>query len=109
MPQRDINRLEVFTNEVDISSASINGIDLKTGYLSNRRAGRLITHYVSDNDFTELKLSIPENAELELTFYEASNDLLEHPQFSIPARPENTIAMPFVLNDAVLLVKKVQF
>ena len=109
MPQRYINRLEVFTNDIDISSASINGIDLKSTYLSNRRGGRLVTHFVSDNDFTELKLSVPENEDLELTFYEASNNLLEHPQFTIPERPENTIPMPFVLNDAVLLVKKLRF
>jgi len=44
-----------------------------------------------------------------LTFYEASNDLLSHPEFTVPPRPVENIPMPFVLNDAILTVKKVTF
>ena len=107
--QRDVNRLEVFTNETPILKAVANGIDLSPYFLENRRGGRLLTHYVSDNDPTELQLYFPEGQPLELTLYEASNDLLRNPHFSVPARPENHMPMPFVLNDAVLLIKKVRF
>jgi hypothetical protein len=55
-----------------------------------------------------LELSIPAGAELELTIYEASNDLLEHPMFTIPQRPKDLIPMPFVLNDAVILKKTIR-
>ncbi|MCX2718819.1 M20/M25/M40 family metallo-hydrolase [Lentiprolixibacter aurantiacus] len=107
--RRPVNRLEVFTNKINLSSATVNGIALSQYYLANRRAGKLITHYISDNDPTLLKLTYPAEEQLELTFYEASNDLLTHDLFSIPARPENNIPMPFVLNDAILVTKSLHF
>ncbi|MCM4167527.1 peptidase M28 [Arenibacter sp. H213] len=108
-PQRPINRLEVFTNEIEISKAVINTIPLTDYYLKNRNGNKLITHYVSNNDPTYLQIAIPRQSKLELTLYEASNDLLNHPQFSVPQRPEDNIPTPFVLNDAILITKKIKF
>lgn len=108
-PQRPVNRLEVFTNRISLNSASVNGIPLSEYYLNNRRGGKLITHYISDNDSTLLSLTYPAEEQLELTFYEASNDLLTHDMFSIPPRPEENIPMPFVLNDAILITKSLRF
>ena len=107
-PERNINRLEVFTNTT-IESAKVNSVKLSDYFLENRRVGRLITHYVSNNEYTDLQLSIPKDSVLELTIYEASNDLLSNTQFTIPARPENNIPMPFILNDAILVTKTVRF
>ncbi len=107
-PERNINRLEVFTNTT-IESAKVNSVKLSDYFLENRRGGRLITHYVSNNEYTDLQLSIPKDSVLELTIYEASNDLLSNTQFTIPARPENNIPMPFILNDAILVTKTVRF
>lgn len=108
-PQRTVNRLEIFTNEIDISSAEVNGISLSSYYLENRKYGKLLTHYISNNDYTELHLSIPKDADLELTIYEASNDLVGNPLFLVPERSVDNIPMPFVLNDAVLVTKTVRF
>jgi hypothetical protein len=108
-PQRPINRLEIYTNDVKLNKAYVNGVDLGDYYLAHRKWARLLTHYVSDNDFTELQLRLPKDSVLELTIYEASNDLLNHPQFSVPPRPTDNISMPFVLNDAVLVTKTVRF
>lgn len=108
-PQRDVNRLEVFTNDVTILKASVNTIELSDYFLENRRYGKLITHYISDNDFTEIELRIPKQETLELKLYEASNDLLTNSLFSVPNRPKNSIPMPFVLNDAILVTKTVKF
>ena len=105
--QRPVNRLEVFTNDIQLSSGKVNGVVLSDYYLENRRNGKLVTHFISDNNYTELELSFPETAPLELTLYEASNDLLENPLFSVPDRPDISIPMPFVLNDAVLVIKKI--
>ncbi|WP_054559123.1 M28 family peptidase [Croceitalea dokdonensis] len=107
-PKRNVNRLEVFTNDIDLIKASVNKIVLSEHYLANRRNGKLVTHYITDNDYTELQLLITPNDSLELTFFEASNDLLEHALFSVPDRPENSIPMPFVLNDAILITKKLK-
>ncbi|MEP3208068.1 MAG: M28 family peptidase [Maribacter sp.] len=108
MPQRKVNRLEIFSNTV-LESATVNSVKLSDYYLKNRRRAKLVTHYISNNEYTDLQLSIPKDAVLELTLYEASNDLLHNPQFSIPARPEDNIPMPFVLNDAILVTKTVRF
>ncbi|MGB5238766.1 MAG: M20/M25/M40 family metallo-hydrolase [Flavobacteriaceae bacterium] len=108
-PQRDINRLEIYTNDVTLNKAFVNGIDLGDYYLSKRKWAKLLTHYVSNNEFTELRLRIPKDSVLELTIYEASNDLLKHQQFSIPPRPADNIPMPFILNDAILVTKTVRF
>ncbi|WP_417937876.1 M28 family peptidase [Flagellimonas hadalis] len=107
-PKRNVNRLDIYTNPIQLKSAKANQISLSSHFLENR-GNRLITHYVSNNDFTELELSFPKDSILELTFYEASNDLLNHGEFSIPKRPSNSIPMPFVLNDAVLTIKTLRF
>ncbi|WP_108245354.1 M28 family peptidase [Muricauda brasiliensis] len=107
-PQRDVNRLEVFTNPIKLGKAKVNQIELSSHFLENRK-NRLVTHYITDNNFTELQLEFPKDSVLELTLYEASNDLLTHPDFSIPERPKNSIPMPFVLNDAILTIKTLRF
>lgn len=107
-PKRDVNRLEVFTN-TPLLSATVNTIKLSDYYLENRKRGKLVTHYISNNDYTDLQVSIPKDSVLELTLYEASNDLLSNHQFTIPTRPENNIPMPFILNDAILVTKTVRF
>lgn len=108
-PQRPINRLEVFRNPVEIVKADVNGIELSEFYLKDKRNSRLITHYISDINYTELNLQFPVNETLELTIYEASNDLLSNSMFTIPQRADNEIPMPFVLNDAILTIQKVTF
>ncbi len=109
VPQRKVNRLEVFTNETPITKAVVNTIPLSEYYLNNRRNGKLVTHYISDNASTSLQLEFPASETLELTFYEASNDLLNNAMFTVPERPEDNIPMPFVLNDAILTIKKQRF
>jgi len=107
-PRRNVNRLEIFT-KTPIESASVNSVELDGYYLENRRRNKLVTHYISNNEYTDLQLKIPNDAVLELTLYEASNDLLTNEQFTIPPRPDHNIPMPFVLNDAILVTKTVRF
>ncbi|NER12965.1 M20/M25/M40 family metallo-hydrolase [Leptobacterium flavescens] len=105
--QRPVNRLEVFTNqEAQLESCSVNGVSLPEAFLQNpRRRGKLVAHYISNNSYTEIDMVIKKGSPLELDIYESSNDLLKNPLFSIPKRPENTIPMPFVLNDAIIVKK----
>ena len=108
-PKRNVNRLELFSNKATINKASVNNIPLSEYFLRDRKNGRLITHYITDDNHTELDLVIPKNEKLELKLYEASNDLLTNPQFTVPARPKDNIPMPFVLNDAILITKTIKF
>ncbi len=107
-PKRNVNRLDVYTNATPVNAATVNRIPLSPYFLQNRNS-RLITHYITNNDFTELELSFPKDSVLELSFYEASNDLLTNKEFSVPQRPETSIPMPFVLNDAILTIKTLKF
>lgn len=109
IPKRPVNRLEVYSGNTPLQKVSINGLALSGFYLQERKGPRLLTHYISDNEATELQLTLEEGLPLELTFYEASNDLLEHPLFTVPNRPDTEIPKPFVLNDAILLIKSIRF
>ncbi|WP_340075871.1 M28 family peptidase [Leptobacterium sp. I13] len=106
-PNRDVNRLEIFAEEtLQIESCSVNGVQLQKTYLETpRRNGRLITHFISGNAYTELRMKIPVEGMGKLTLYESSNDLLTNELFSVPERPESQIPMPFVLNDAITVKK----
>ncbi len=106
--QRQVRRLELYTTS-PIKTAQINGIPLSSYYLENRTRTKLLTHYISNNESTKLTLSLSPDEPFELTLYEASNDLLSNQNFSVPQRPKNSIPMPFVLNDAILVTKTVQF
>ncbi|MFC4096105.1 M28 family peptidase [Euzebyella saccharophila] len=101
-PNRPINRIEVYTNIIPLTKAKINGLPISPYDLLDRASGKLLTHFYSPGDYTEIELVYPENEKLQLTILEASNDLLENPKLNIKKRPENNMPMPFVLNDAVL-------
>ena len=103
-PNRPVNRLDVFTDATFFTKALVNSIPLDREFLERRRGGKLVTHYISDNDNTEIYLSFPKDSTFSLSFYESSNDLLEHEAFSIPPRPAEVIPMPFVLNDAIMTI-----
>ncbi|MEM9077336.1 MAG: M28 family peptidase [Bacteroidota bacterium] len=107
-PKRDVNRLDIYTNPIQLNSGKINNIPFSAYYLEKRKR-RLASHFITDNNYTELELSFPKDSILELTFYESSNDLLSHPLFTVPERPKNSIPMPFVLNDATVMIKTLKF
>lgn len=104
-PQRPINRLEVFADSVPIRSTSVNGVALSGDFRPASTQNRLFTHFVSDGDSTVVRLVFPPRQSLTLTVYESSNDLLTDPVFGVPPRPGDEIPKPFVLNDAVTVIK----
>jgi len=109
-PRREVNRLDIFTNDIPVKRATVNGTVLSEYYLNGRRRGaNLVTHYISNNGYTEIALTIPKDSDLELKFYEASNDLLNNSLFTVPPRPDSAIPMPFVLNDAIIVTKTLHF
>lgn len=109
--KRNINRLAVFTEEGTlINSCKVNGSELPEDFLKKiPQLNRLFTHYVSDNDYTEIEMSIPADQKTTLHIFESSYDLLSNALFTVPGRPENSIPKPFVLNDAIIVKKSVSF
>ncbi len=108
-PKRDVNRLEVFMNNKPVLfSCKVDGHSLGEDQLKNVQKNPLLfTYFMSGEDYVEIDLVMEANTPQELTVFEISNNLLQDPQFSIPARPENTIPMANVINDAIMIVKKV--
>jgi len=104
-PQRDVNRMEVFSSHAKFASAKANGLDIK---YPNNDWNRLTSYYVSDNDPLELSFTVKPNATPELILYEASFDLMKNPLFSIPPRAKDMMPRPFVLNDAVIVKKTIK-
>ncbi|MFM1878133.1 MAG: hypothetical protein RLZZ241_999 [Bacteroidota bacterium] len=107
-PQRNINRVDLFCNTHAVFSARVNDIPLSDTYLA-RRGEKLVTHYVSDNAPTEVALVLNNNEPLKITVYEAATDLINHTELHVPKRIDSQIPMPFVLNDAVVVIKKIHF
>jgi len=107
IPQRSVNRIEVFGDGKYLETLQINGIMLDN--VPKLRSRRLVSYYVSDNQLLSLAFTAKPTQKVSFTVYEASFDLLTNPLFSIPARAKNMMPRPFVLNDAVLVKKTMEF
>jgi hypothetical protein len=72
-----------------------------------RRGKKLVSYYVVDNEPLELQFSIPVNTVFEMDLMESSFDLVSNTKFRIAKRLPWMMPMPFVLNDAVVIQKKI--
>ena len=77
------------------------------GSLYKRRGKKLISYYVVDNEPLELQFSIPVTAVFDMDLMESSFDLISNPKFKITKRLPWMMPTPFVLNDAVVIQKKI--
>ena len=113
MPQRSVQRMEVFSDSTMIyKSFKINGVDAyrKEGddnVFTNRYKNRLFSYFVSDEEPLEMMITVPKGQKTSLELFEASFDLLENNQFTVPERDRNMIPKPFVLNDAIIIKKTI--
>ena len=72
-----------------------------------RKSNRLFGFYVADDNHLELEFTTPASQKTEIMLYEASFDMLENDMFNVTKRPQTMIPKPFVLNDAVIIKKKI--
>lgn len=110
-PNRKVNRYDIFANEKMIfHNVKANGamvLDQKgSQYLRHDR--RLLSYYVVDNEPLEIQFSIPTATPLDMQLAEASFDLMRNPIFAMEKRKPWMMPMPFVLNDAVVILKKIK-
>lgn len=109
-PNRNVNRYDIFANEKMIFyNLKANGATAlaQKGSLYQRNGKKLISYYVVDNEPLELQFSIPANTTFDMDLMESSFDLLTNPKFRIAKRLPWMMPMPFVLNDAVVIQKKI--
>jgi hypothetical protein len=109
-PNRSINRYDVFANEkmvfYNFKANGATALDQK-GNLYKRNGKKLVSYYVVNNEPLELEFSIPINTVFEMDLMESSFDLVSNPKFRIAKRLPWMMPKPFVLNDAVVIQKKI--
>ena len=109
-PNRKVNRYDIFANEkMDIYNLKANGakpLGQKTNKLTPR-GKKVLSYYVVDNIPLELEFAIQKNIPLEMSLWESSYDLLSNPMFTLQPRKDWMIAVPFVLNDAVIIQQEI--
>ncbi len=110
-PQRHVNRVEVFASKSSLFyTLTVNGVaiekDEEEEFVLNRRwRNKVLSYYFTDQEPLELKMEVPTDQKTELQVLEASFDLLENELFTVPKRPANMIPKPFIMNDAIIMVK----
>lgn len=109
-PKRNVNRYDIFIkNQVVIQNLKANGVKAMANgsKISGGTSNKILSYYVTRNQPLVFSFDVPANQYPELELMESSFDLLENPLFSIPNRPTNQMPKPFVLNDAVVILKKI--
>jgi len=113
-PKRKANRIELVTNKkVQLKTFKINGEILsqkdRNGFVfTGEKNNTILQYYLIDRqEILEIEMSFNKNDPLDLTIYEASYDLLSNPNFSITPRSKTMMPKPFVVNDAIVVKKRV--
>jgi hypothetical protein len=110
-PNRKVNRYDIFANEKlvfhNLKANGAKSLDQK-GSAFPRKGRKILGYYVVDNEPLQLEFSIAKNAVLDMSLMEASFDLMNNPMFDIKKRDPKMMPTPFVLNDAVIIKKKIK-
>jgi len=109
-PNRPVNRYDVFANEnMQFYNLKANGAAAlaQKGNLYERKGKKLVSYYVINNEPLELQFSIPVTTKFQMDLMESSFDLMTNPVFRMTKRLPWMMPMPFVLNDAVVIQKKI--
>ena len=111
-PQRNANKIELIANE-PIAFRTLGAqqvfIDKKSpdAFLRVNR-GTILSYYLTKKDSVlRIDFSTKTTATPNISIIESSFDLLENPLFDITPRTTSMMPMPFVLNDAIITIKKV--
>ena len=109
-PRRNVCYLELMTaKDIQFRSFEVNGNKFKnTDFTKGKNS--ILSYFITEKgERPKFKFSVQKTVNPELILYEASYDLIGHPQLNVPDRPAENIAMPFVLNDLIIIVKKLNW
>ncbi len=109
-PTRKIDRYEFKThNSITLSELSVNGTCYDKGNLFKSKKGTLLIYQManSNKDLT-ISFTIDKNIKPDIILNEISYDLLSNPKFNLTPRNETMMPMPFVVNDAIITIKKIE-
>ncbi len=110
-PNRKVNRYDIFANEKlvfhNLKANGAKSLDQK-GSAFPRNGRKLLGYYVVDNEPLTLEFSIAKGAVLDMDLMESSFDLMNNPLFVMKQRSPEMMPAPFVLNDAVIIRRKIR-
>lgn len=111
--QRKINRIDIFSDSTNVfQDFKLNGVEVlkdkqDTQAFQRRYNDNLFSFYVSDNASLLMEFSVSKDQRTKFQIFESSFDLLSNGLFSVPARGNDMIPKPFILNDAVILTRTI--
>jgi len=109
-PNRKVNRIDVFANkDLKLYNLTANGVERinQKGSFFKRKNNQVLNYYPINDTALLLSFQIKKDDIIDMDVMTSSFDLLENSLFTIPSRPSNYIPMPFVLNDAIVVKKKI--
>jgi hypothetical protein len=116
-PEQDIRRIEIYANKdynfeafsVNKQQAdTINGRSDDYHIFKKRYSSRLLTYHVVNQEMLELEF-IGEMPLPEFQIFETRFDLLQNEKLKVAKRQPNMIPKPFVVNDAIVIKRNIQF
>ena len=108
-PRRKVNRMDIVSNaDVNFKKLFINNVSASKKYLKfTSKNSRLLSYYFTENnDSLDIGFIYDPAQKPEILIYESSYDLIGNKIYGVPDRPEGFSPMPFILNDVVIVVKK---
>lgn len=110
-PNRKVNRYDILANErMILHNVKANGTTAlgQKGSQYLRDSRRILSYYVVGNQPLEFQFSIAKAVPLDMQLVESSFDLMNSPVFAMEKRKPDMMPTPFVLNDAVVILKKIK-
>jgi hypothetical protein len=110
-PKRKVNRMDIVTkDDVDFKKLYINRVPASKRNLNfTADKNRILSYYFTDfNDSLDIRFVYDPLQKPEILIYESSYDLIGNKIYGVPQRPKGYIPMPFILNDLVIVVKKLE-
>jgi len=112
-PHRKVNRIDlIVNNDVEFGFIEINGVRYSKHNLTYYTDGnnKIISYYFTEpNESMKFGFSYYPEFKPEILMYEISYDLIGNKSLGVVPRPKNLIPQPFIINDAIVNVKKLDF
>ncbi len=109
-PNRAVNRYDVFADEsMSIAHFKANNVSCigQKEAVYERTNRKILSYYVVENLPLELEFDMNAAVVFNMDLLESSFDLLTNPAFKMRPRASWMMPMPFVLNDAVSILQKI--
>ena len=106
----DLEKYENMNSKVEEAMLCFGAIDVlvNNGKSYNVKNGTFLIYHLGNEDKNvTLSFAIDKDAVLDIILNEISYDLLRNSNFSINPRSEEMMPMPFVTNDAIIIIKKI--